>query len=43
VYLAIDCFLGGRPKEEPTWDSHAHVICKQNGWDYALCAKGWKK
>jgi mannose-6-phosphate isomerase-like protein (cupin superfamily) len=33
-YLAIDCFVGGRPKKEPTWDSHARVICKQNGWNY---------
>jgi quercetin dioxygenase-like cupin family protein len=35
TYLAIDCFLRGRPKNEPTWDSHARAICKQNGWDYA--------
>jgi mannose-6-phosphate isomerase-like protein (cupin superfamily) len=38
VYLAIDCFLGGRPKAEPTWDSHARVICKQNGWKYGQVA-----
>ena len=37
VYLAIDCFLAGRPKNEPTWDSHAKAICKQNGWDYNSC------
>ncbi|HEY3762864.1 MAG TPA: cupin domain-containing protein [Verrucomicrobiae bacterium] len=35
VYLAIDCFAGGRPKAEPTWDSHARVLCKQNGWKYS--------
>ena len=39
VYLAIDCFLGGRPKKEPTWDSHARVICKQNGWNYRQAKK----
>jgi mannose-6-phosphate isomerase-like protein (cupin superfamily) len=33
-YLAIDCFVGGRPKKEPTWDSHARAICKHNGWNY---------
>jgi mannose-6-phosphate isomerase-like protein (cupin superfamily) len=33
-YLAIDCFVGGRPKAEPTWDSHARVICSNQGWDY---------
>jgi mannose-6-phosphate isomerase-like protein (cupin superfamily) len=38
-YVAIDCFLGGRPKHEPTWDSHARVICKQNGWDYKTAKK----
>ncbi|MGH7940760.1 MAG: cupin domain-containing protein [Limisphaerales bacterium] len=43
VYLAIDCFLAGRPKSEPTWDAHARAICKQNGWDYAVCVKGRKK
>ncbi len=34
TYLAIDCFVGGRPKAEPTWDSHARVLCKQNKWKY---------
>lgn len=33
-YLAIDCFPGGRPKDEPTWDSHVQVMCKNNGWNY---------
>lgn len=33
-YLSIDCFVGGRPKDEPTWDSHVRVMCKQNGWNY---------
>jgi mannose-6-phosphate isomerase-like protein (cupin superfamily) len=42
VYLAIDCFLGGRPKNEPTWDAHARVICQQNGWDYVSCRRRGK-
>jgi hypothetical protein len=33
VYLSIDCFVGGRPKEEPTWESHVRVMCRQQGWD----------
>ena len=33
-YLAIDCFVAGRPKAEPTWDSHVQVMCRQNGWNY---------
>src|SRR5277367_2468851 len=33
-YLAIDCFVAGRPKDEPTWDSHVRVMCRQNGWNY---------
>lgn len=32
-YLVIDCFLGGRPKDEPTWESQVPTICAQNGWD----------
>jgi quercetin dioxygenase-like cupin family protein len=33
-YLGIDCFVGGRPKAEPTWDDHIRVLCTQNGWDF---------
>jgi mannose-6-phosphate isomerase-like protein (cupin superfamily) len=33
VYLSVDCFVGGRPKQEPTWDSHVQVMCRQQGWD----------
>jgi mannose-6-phosphate isomerase-like protein (cupin superfamily) len=33
-YLSVDCFVGGRPQEEPTWDSHVKAICKLNGWDH---------
>jgi quercetin dioxygenase-like cupin family protein len=34
VYLAVDCFLGGRPKNEPTWDSHVRWECEESGWDF---------
>ena len=34
VYLSVDCFLGGRPKDEPTWDSHVRRECKEYGWDF---------
>ncbi len=34
-YLAIDCFPLGHNPSEPTWDSHARTICKQNNWDYS--------
>jgi len=33
-YLSIDCFVSGRPKEEPTWESHVRAMCAQNGWDF---------
>lgn len=33
-YLAVDCFVAGRPPEdEPTWHDHAIVICREQGWD----------
>jgi mannose-6-phosphate isomerase-like protein (cupin superfamily) len=32
-YLSVDCFPGGRPTGEPTWDSHVRVLCGKNGWD----------
>ena len=32
-YLSIDCF-GSKTPLEPTWDEHARVMCKENGWDY---------
>ena len=34
TYLAIDCFPGGRPNNEPTWDDHVKVVCSQQGWAY---------
>jgi mannose-6-phosphate isomerase-like protein (cupin superfamily) len=33
-YLSVDCFLGGKSKEEPTWDSHVRTVCAQNGWEF---------
>jgi mannose-6-phosphate isomerase-like protein (cupin superfamily) len=33
-YLSVDCFVGGKPKAEPTWDSHVRAICKLNGWNW---------
>jgi len=33
-YLAIDCFGSIKNKDEPTWDSHVRVLCKEQGWDY---------
>lgn len=39
-YLAIDCFVGGRPTAEPTWDAHVRVMCLANGWDYAAITAG---
>lgn len=33
-YLAIDCFLSGRPAAEPTWDTHVRAVCDQQGWKY---------
>ena len=33
-YLAVDCFLGGRPSGEPTWDSHVKVMCQEQGWPH---------
>jgi mannose-6-phosphate isomerase-like protein (cupin superfamily) len=38
-YLAIDCFVGGRPAHEPTWDAHAKVVCSNHGWDYGQVVK----
>ncbi len=33
-YLSVDCFVGGKPKKEPTWDSHVQTVCLQNGWEF---------
>jgi mannose-6-phosphate isomerase-like protein (cupin superfamily) len=33
-YLCVDCFVNGRPEDEPTWESHVRTMCAQNGWDF---------
>ena len=33
-YLSVDCFAGGKPSDEPTWDSHVQEICRLNGWSF---------
>ena len=33
-YLCVDCFLDGRPKDEPTWESHVRTMCAQNRWEF---------
>jgi mannose-6-phosphate isomerase-like protein (cupin superfamily) len=38
-YLSVDCFVGGRPHDEPTWDSHVKGICKLNGWDFSAAKR----
>lgn len=38
-YLAVDCFVGGRPKAEPTWNSHVKVLCRHQGWNYDQVVK----
>jgi mannose-6-phosphate isomerase-like protein (cupin superfamily) len=37
-YLSVDCFVGGRPTAEPTWDSHVRAVCARNGWDFGRVA-----
>lgn len=38
-YLAIDCFVGEKPKAEPTWDSHVKVLCEEQGWEFSKVKK----
>lgn len=33
-YLSVDCFVGGRPKDEPTWDDHVRAVCAAQGWKF---------
>lgn len=33
-YLSVDCFVGGKPVDEPTWESHVQEICRLNGWNF---------
>jgi quercetin dioxygenase-like cupin family protein len=34
MYLCVDCFPKGCPKDEPTWESHVRAMCAMNGWDF---------
>lgn len=40
AYLVVDCFPGGRPTVEPTWDSHVATVCHENGWDMSEVVEG---
>jgi mannose-6-phosphate isomerase-like protein (cupin superfamily) len=33
-YLAIDCFGNSKNEDEPTWESHVKVLCKEQGWNF---------
>ncbi len=40
VYLSIDCFTGGRPAVESTWERHVRAMCDTNGWSFAEVSQG---
>jgi len=40
-YLAVDCFIAGRPAAEPTWDDHVRVVCREQGWDPKMVNAEW--
>ena len=40
VYLSIDCFTGGRPAAEPTWERHVRGMCDTNGWSFEEVFQG---
>jgi mannose-6-phosphate isomerase-like protein (cupin superfamily) len=33
-YLVVDCFPGGRPSAEPSWDDHVRTVCAEQGWTF---------
>jgi mannose-6-phosphate isomerase-like protein (cupin superfamily) len=33
-YISVDAFVGAKPIDEPTWDSHAKAQCDANGWAF---------
>jgi mannose-6-phosphate isomerase-like protein (cupin superfamily) len=39
-YLVVDCFPGGRPAAEPTWESHVRAICEAQGWSFDEVKQG---
>lgn len=42
-YLAVDCFVAGRPETEPTWDSHVQALCREHGWDYDQVVRPFRR
>jgi mannose-6-phosphate isomerase-like protein (cupin superfamily) len=42
IYLSVDCFVGGRPLAEPSWESHVRTMCAANGWDFEQVWQGEK-
>jgi mannose-6-phosphate isomerase-like protein (cupin superfamily) len=38
-YIAIDCFGSIRSEQEPTWESHVKVLCKEQNWDFDAVKK----
>ena len=34
LYLCVSCFVGGRPEDEPTWDSHVRKLCQQSDLNF---------
>jgi len=40
VYLTVDCFLAGRPSDEPSWDSHVRAQCAEEGWSFEEVRQG---
>jgi mannose-6-phosphate isomerase-like protein (cupin superfamily) len=39
-YVAVDCFPGGRPSAEPTWDAHVRTVCREQKWNYDDVLRG---
>jgi quercetin dioxygenase-like cupin family protein len=33
-YVAVDCFVNGCPPDEPTWEDHVKVVCRQQDWNF---------
>jgi mannose-6-phosphate isomerase-like protein (cupin superfamily) len=33
-YVCIDCFCPNRKNNEPTWEAHVKVLCRQQGYDF---------
>jgi len=38
-YLAIDCFIRGKPNNQPTRVPHVKTLCKEQGWNYSKVKK----